>query len=389
MPIPVLPKKIIRITTVPMALRYLLAGQMKFMTEHGFDVIMISAGGKELPDVLHNENCRHIVVGMTRKITPFRDLKCLVQLIRIFRRERPAIVHTHTPKAGLLGMLAAWFSGVPVRIHTVAGLPMMVKKGFKHQLLKWTEKITAGAATQVWPNSFSLLRYIQQHGLARQQKLRVIGKGSTNGIDTGFFNPASIDEKVSLLIKAGIQYSAAYRYLLFIGRLVTDKGVAELVSAFCVLQQQRTGLKLILIGDFEEDLDPLPASVRTTIATHPAIFHINWTTDVKYYMHLANYFIFPSHREGFPNVLLQAGAMGLPIICSEIAGNIDIVTDKETGLLFECLNERQIIELTEWAMDNPELMKKMAGRLQQIIQNDFRRENIWQNILEAYKSLLN
>ena len=136
-----------------MALSYLLPGQMHFMASHGFDVLMISADGKELPAVIEKEQCRHMIVPMTRKITPIQDLKCLFQLIRIFKKEKPDIVHTHTPKAGLLGMLAAKYCGIKVRIHTVAGLPLMVEKGFKYQLLKFIEKLTYAAASQVWPNS--------------------------------------------------------------------------------------------------------------------------------------------------------------------------------------------------------------------------------------------
>ena len=372
-----------------MALRYLLPGQMRYMQSNNFDVLMISADGKELNDVIKNEECRHIIVPMTRKITPFRDLQCLFQLIRIFRREKPDIVHSHTPKAGLLGMLAAKFCGIKVRIHTVAGLPMMVEKGFKYQLLKFTEKITAAAANHVWPNSNSLLQYITEHRLADPKKLQVIGKGSTNGIDTVFFSRSLLDENIISATKTVIQYSAENKYLLFIGRLVVDKGIVELVKVFALLQQKYPQLKLILVGEYEDHLDPLPAFTVNEIETNSAIIHINWTDDVKYYMSLADHFIFPSHREGFPNVVLQAGAMELPIICSRIAGNIDIVSHEETGFIFDCGNEQQLQELIERAIASPEQVQIMAKKLRQVITENFRRENTWQNILEAYKSLVN
>ena len=382
-------KKLVRITTVPMALRYLLPGQMRYMQSNNFDVLMISADGKELNDVIKNEECRHIIVPMTRKITPFRDLQCLFQLIRIFRREKPDIVHSHTPKAGLLGMLAAKFCGIKVRIHTVAGLPMMVEKGFKYQLLKFTEKITAAAANHVWPNSNSLLQYITEHRLADPKKLQVIGKGSTNGIDTDFFSRASLNENIINTTKTTIQYAAENKYLLFIGRLVVDKGIVELVKVFAALQQKDPSLKLILVGGYEEKLDPLPAATLKEIETNISIIHINWTDDVKYYMSLADHFIFPSHREGFPNVVLQAGAMELPVICSHIAGNIDIVTHLVTGLIFECGNEHQLQQSIERALVNGEEMQSMTKKLREEIIENYRRENTWQNILEAYKSLVN
>ncbi len=381
--------KLIRITTVPMALRYLLPGQMRFMAANGYDVLMISADGKELNDVIKNEGCRHIIVPMTRRITPFRDLQCLFQLIRIFRKEKPDIVHTHTPKAGLLGMLAAKYCGVKLRIHTVAGLPMMVEKGFKYRLLKLIEKKTYAAANHIWPNSNSLLQFITKQQLTNPQKLQVIGKGSTNGIDVNFFNRATLDEQLAIRAKTSINYSTQNKYLLFVGRLVADKGIVELLQIFLRLQKQHHSLKLILVGEYETKLDPLPAATIKEIETNPAVIHINWTNDVKYYMSLADHFVFPSHREGFPNVLLQAGAMELPIICSRIAGNVDIVTHEETGLIFDTGNEQQIQELVEQALNDPEPVNAMAKKLKQAIYEDYRRENIWQNILEAYKSLVN
>ena len=189
-------KKLIRITTVPMSLQFLLPGQMKFMSQNGFDVLMISADGKEIQAVIENENCEHIIVPMTRKITPLQDLKCLWILIKFFKKEKPAIVHTHTPKAGLLGMLAAKFTGVKIRIHTVAGLPLMVEKGFKYKLLKFIEKLTYWAANHVWPNSFSLLSFIKENKFTSSIKLKVINQGSSNGIDLNRFNKQNLDQAI-------------------------------------------------------------------------------------------------------------------------------------------------------------------------------------------------
>lgn len=382
-------KKLIRITTVPMALRYLLPGQMHFMANNGFDVLMISADGKELNEVIEKEQCRHIVVPMTRKITPLQDLKCLFQLIKIFKKEKPDIVHSHTPKAGLLGMMAAKISGVKVRIHTVAGLPLMVEKGFKYQLLKFIEKLTYACAGQVWPNSNSLMQFIIKHKLCKSSKLKIIAKGSTNGIQLNRFNKQTLDEKITAAIKTQINYTEENIYLLCIGRLVVDKGIAELVHVFTQLQKTNEELVLILVGEYEATLDPLPADTLHEIEINPSIIHINWTTQVEYYMHVADFFIFPSHREGFPNVLLQAGAMGLPVICSHITGNIDIVINNETGLIFECGNEQQMFSLLQYALMHPQQMQIMATKLQQHVKQNFPRENIWQNILQAYKSLIN
>jgi glycosyltransferase involved in cell wall biosynthesis len=381
-------KKLIRITTVPMALRYLLPGQMKFMQQNGFEVVMISADGPELNDVIANEGCRHIIVPMTRKITPLQDLKCLFRLIKIFKKERPGIVHTHTPKAGLLGMLAAKLCGVKIRIHTVAGMPLMVEKGFKLWLLSSIEKLTYSAANHVWPNSRSLYNYIVEHQFTSQKKLQIISKGSTNGINIARFSKNALDEKIVTEIKNSIHYSSEFIYLLCIGRLVADKGIVELVHVFTALQKKQPRLKLILVGDFENSLDPLPQDILEQIQTNHNIIHISWTQQVEYYMHIAHLFVFPSHREGFPNVLLQAGAMELPIICSRIPGNVDIVIHRQTGLIFETANETDMEAQVQYALAEPLHMQLMAVGLQQIIDMDYRRENIWQNILATYNSLL-
>ena len=372
-----------------MALRYLLPGQMQFMAAHGFNVLMISADGKELADVIEMEQCRHMIVPMTRSITPFQDLKCLFKLIKIFRKEKPDIVHTHTPKAGLLGMLAAKFCGVKIRIHTVAGLPLMVEKGFKYRVLKFTEKLTYAAGNHVWPNSNSLMKIIIKKKLCKISKLQVIAKGSTNGVNINRFNKEALNENVLHEIKERVNFSSDNKYLLCIGRLVKDKGIVELVHVFTQLQKSNESLKLILVGEYEAALDPLPAATLHEIETNPSIIHINWSNQVEYFMHIAGFFVFPSHREGFPNVLLQAGAMELPIICSKITGNTDIVTDKETGLIFESGNEAQMLQLLQYALANLQHMQSMAKQLQQQIKENYRQENIWQNLLQAYKTLVN
>ena len=380
--------KLIRITTVPMALKFLLPGQMKFMKDNGFDVLMISADGKERNDVINNEGCQHVIVPMTRKITPFQDLSCLFKLIKIFKKEKPDIVHTHTPKAGLLGMLAAKVCGVKVRIHTVAGLPLMVETGFKLQLLKFIEKITYWSANHVWPNSNSLLNYITEQKLTTQKKLKVISKGSSNGINLIRFNNTNLNQNTIQEIKESIQYKDSNTYLLSIGRLVKDKGIVELVNAFCSLQQKFNSLKLVLVGKFETDLDPLPNNIIDEIKNNKNIIHIDWSEQVEYYFSLATFFVFPSHREGFPNVLLQAGAMGAPIICSSIAGNVDIVEDKVTGLLFKTNDELAIEKQITFALENNEAMQKMAATLKTNINNFYGRDVIWNSILNEYKQLI-
>lgn len=381
-------KKLIRITTVPMALAYPLNGQPSYMHRNGLDVILISSDGKELQKVLDRETCKHMVVHMTRRITPFRDMVAVLKLIRIFKKERPDIVHTETPKAGLVGMIAAWICKVPIRIHTVAGLPLMVAKGFKLKVLQWVEKITYAAATNVWPNSESLKQYILHHKFTAEDKLHVVGKGSSNGIEVERFSSQNLDQLVLDEIKRSFDYDQANTYLLFVGRLVRDKGIVELVHVFTRLQKNDPALKLILVGQYEPNLDPLPADIEEEIKSNPAIVHVSWTGKVEYYMALADYFVFPSYREGFPNVLLEAAAMNLPIICSRIAGNVDIVTCNATGWIFESQDAQSLEDVLVKALQSKARSAEMAASLHHVITNAYARESFWRSMLDAYRNLL-
>ena len=381
--------KLIRITTVPLALAYPLRGQPSYMQLHGFDVLMISADGKELQQLLQNETCRHIIVPMTRSITPFVDMVCIFKLIKIFKKEKPDIVHTETPKAGLLGMIAAKICNIKVRIHTVAGLPLMVEKGIKLRILKSVEKMTYAAATNIWPNSYSLERFILKNRFTDKKKVTVPGKGSSNGVNTERFNKKNLSPIILDKVKESVRFNDSNIYLLFIGRLVRDKGITELVNVFTTLQKERPGLKLILAGGYEPHLDPLPLHIEKEITGNKNIIHVEWTDKVEYYMAMADCFVFPSYREGFPNVLLEAAAMELPIVCSNIAGNIDIVTDNDTGLIFESQDETGLREKLTVALNEPERLKKMAAKLKETITTSYERSHFWETIRKAYEMLLN
>lgn len=381
-----MPKTLIRITTVPMAFKVLLAGQPKFMSENGFNVIMISADGKEVEDLKKEEGCKHIIVPMTRRITPFQDIVSFFKLRRVIKKYQPDIVHTHTPKAGLLGMLAARSAGVKIRIHTVGGLPLIIETGFKRWLLMLTEKLTYLGATEVWPNSRSMMNFIIDKKLAKAQKLAVIDNGSTNGIDLKKFSKQNLNEEIKKKIKDSLPQLNGLK-ILCVGRMVKDKGIEELVTVFEKLQQHYP-LQLILIGPFEPHLDPLSSQTLDTIINNAAITHISWSDSIEYYMALSDIFIHPSHREGFPNVILQAGAMHLPVICSNIPGNADIIQNEKTGLMFEVKNEDDLYTKLKFAIENKERTEKIAHALFEEVTQLYNRKRIHEVILNTYNLLL-
>ena len=382
-------KKLVRITTVATSLKYLLPGQMKYMTEQGFEVIMMSAPGTEVPAVIDQENCIFYPLPLTRTISPFQDLKCIWQLYKWLKKEKPSIIHSETPKAGLVGMISAKLAGIPVRIHTVAGLPLMVEKGFKYTLLVWVERLTNAAATHIWPNSFSLKQTMLTKKLAKQNKIEVLAYGSSNGTNTLRYNAESINDAKLSLIKTEIKYDVKLFYNLCVARLVQDKGIAELVEAFKTIYNRNTFQRLLLVGPYEKHLDPLPTTTIEDINTHPGIIRVPLTDAVEYYMYLANLFVFASYREGFPNVLLEAGSIRLPIICSKIEGNVDLVVHGKTGLLFEKENVADLLEKWLYALENEQQMKQMSVLLQQEIREKFDRKIIWKAMHTAYLDLLN
>lgn len=380
--------KLIRITTIPMSLDLLLTGQMGYMKGHGWEVLMVSNDGPERERVIQREGCEHILLRLTRQITPFQDLVALWKMILLIRREKPDVVHSHTPKAGIIGMLAAWIAGVPVRIHTVAGMPLQLETGLKRKILEFVEKATYRAATEVWPNSHSLNDYILNHNLGEKGKLEVIGHGSTNGIQLTDYSPDQLDETILNCIKNEIEYDSDLRYLVFVGRVVSDKGVNELVRVFDRLSTEYPDLHLLLVGPLESDLDPLDQDTMTDIRRNSRIHAVGYSTNVPYYLHLATLLIFPSHREGFPNVPMQAALMDCPVVCSDIGGNIDIVDHLENGLLFEVGNENDLCVKVKYGLENPKEMQMMVSRLKQKIKENFSREYVQNEILQNYNRLL-
>lgn len=381
--------KLIRITTVYQSIFSLISGQCKYMGTNGFDVIAVSAGNKsQSEEVEKKEHVKHHSIPFTRSITPFQDLWCLLKLIILFYHEKPAIVHTHTPKAGLLGMIAASIMSVPVRIHTMAGLPLMVETGFKRKFLMWIEKITYSCSTEVWPNSLSGKDFIINHHLVETNKVYVIGKGSSNGINLSKFSKKNLDPEKLNLIKNNINFQTKSFYLIAIGRMVKDKGINELIQTFSNLQHLHSDLKLILIGPLEQKLDPLHKETLHQIHHNESITYIPWSDDVEYYLSFSNLLVHASHREGFPNVLLQAGAMQCPILCSDIPGNTDILPNTSFGLHFTTGNVVAMQQNITFAIENKNELIFRAQNLHQRIIINFEQKQIHLLIKKKYVQLL-
>lgn len=393
-------KKIIRITTVPASMKILLKGQLKFMSQY-YEMVAISSDGEGFDDMVKEQEVRGIKVNMSRKITPWNDLKVLFQLIKIFRKEKPYIVHTHTPKAGTLGMWAAWICRVPYRLHTVAGMPLLEATGAKRKILDIVEKMTYSAATKVYPNSHNLKKIIEDGKYCKPSKLKVIGEGSSNGIDTSFFSKEATLESLNREGKSPHTFkwnnnekneassnSTNKNFVFcFVGRVVKDKGINELVAAFIKLNNIYDNAKLLIVGSFEENLDSVLSQTKEALYSHPSIDFVGFQADVRPFLMASDALAFPSYREGFPNVVMQAGAMGLPSIVSNINGCNEIIVDGINGKIIPPKDENVLFEAMKYFVENENEVKDMASRSREMITTRYERGKIWNALLKEYQSL--
>lgn len=379
-------QKLIRITTVPSSLRSLLKGQHRFMSKY-FEVIGVSGDGDALAEVRQNEGIRTHVVEMTRTITPLKDLKALLKLYKFFKKEKPFIVHTHTPKAGTVGMIAAKLAGVPNRLHTIAGLPLLEKTGVMRKLLNLVEKLTYSCSTLILPNSFKLKRIILTEKFTSASKLKVIGHGSSNGIDTEHYNIAHVTEKEKEQLRESLNINENDTVFIFIGRIVKDKGINELVAAFNLLTKKHSRCKLLLIGSRENHLDPLLSKTEILIKENICIIPTGVQKDIRPYVSISHALTFPSYREGFPNVVLQASCMCLPCIVSDINGCNEIIEDQVNGLIIPVKNSEALESAMIYMIENPVKRLDMIKHSRKRILERYKQEFIWNESLKLYRSL--
>jgi glycosyltransferase involved in cell wall biosynthesis len=375
------------VTTIPMSLTF-LRGQVGFMKARGFAVSAVSSPGPDLVSFGHAEGVETWAVPMPRRITPWNDLMAVVALARLMRRERPTIVHAHTPKGGLLGMISATIARVPVRVYHMRGLPMATATGFRRTLLAVTERVACALAHRVLCVSHSLRDSALAHGLCAPEKIVVLLGGSGNGVDSsGRFNPSRLapDTRTATRLRLGIPDSATV--IGFVGRLVRDKGVIELFDAWQRVRAQDPGVHLLLVGPFEPQ-DPVPehiaASLRADPRTHLA--GMDWNTPPLYAA--MDLVVLPTHREGFPNVPLEAAAMALPVVATRIPGCTDAVADGVTGVLVPVHDATSLADAMMRYVQDRERRRDHGDAGRARVRSEFGQEAIWEALLVEYTRLL-
>ena len=379
--------KLIKVTTVPISLDLLLTGQLNYLNQY-YTVIGVSSKGDSLQKVEKREGIMVHSINIQRKIAPFSDLVSLWKLYKYFRKENPEIVHSITPKAGLLSMVASYLSGVPIRIHTFTGLIFPYKSGLIKYFLILMDKLTCRFSTQVYAEGQGVKNDLEYYNITKKP-LKIIRNGNVNGIDTHYFSLDHFSEKEILQKKKEIQIPLNDVVFTFVGRIVKDKGIDELVMAFTSMQKHHSNCSLLLVGTYEDDLDPITDLTREQIESNPKIISIGFQQDVRIYYALSTIFVFPSYREGFPNTVMQAGAMNLPSIVTDINGCNEIIENEINGLI---INKKDTVELQKamlLLMNNKSLREKLKNNSRKMITDRFERSEFWDSLLVEYKSLQN
>lgn len=374
-------QKILRLTTSDISLNSLIKGQLRYLSQE-FEVVGVASDTGVLQKVGEREGVRVINVQMHREISLFADLKSLFALIRLFKQERPDIVHSNTPKASLLGMIAAMLCRVPHRIYTVTGLRFETTSGLLRFVLKTMERITCLCATKVIPEGDGVKRALIRERITKKP-MQKIHNGNINGVDLEWYNRTEEIEKYAAEIRGA---SNAFTFV-FIGRIVRDKGIVELIDAFTRLCNECNDVKLRLVGRFEDKLDPLPASTREAIDSNNKIEFAGYQTDVRPYLAASDVLVLPSYREGFPNVVLQAGAMGLPVIVTDVNGSDEVIESEVNGVIVPKYNSDALYDAMLTMVNEPEKTAKMTATARNIVVKKFDQQDVWAATLEMYKTL--
>lgn len=377
--------KIIRATTVPQSLNVFCKGMLRELSEK-YEVIGISSPGEGLNEVADREGVRVIAVPMERHISIKKDLKSLFQTIKVFRKERPTMVHSMTPKAGLICMISAWITRVPVRIHTFTGLVFPTSKGLKRKILMTTDRLTCACATHIIPEGEGVKNDLLNNGITKKP-LRVLGFGNVRGVDMDYYSRRN--EVLEIMRELNLRDETKFTFL-FVGRIVKDKGVNELVSAFDKLCEHNKDIRLYMVGPDEDNLDPIFPQSREIISNNKSIKIVGRKTGdelIAYYT-ASDCFVMPSYREGFPNTVLEAGALGLPSIVTDINGSREIIKEGENGVIVPPRDENSLFQAMQTMLKATTERNRMANNARQMIEDRFEQRFVRNCLYEFYDEVL-
>lgn len=376
--------KIIRATTVPQSLNVFCKGILQELSEK-YEVVGLSSPGKELEEVARREGVRVIAVPMERHISLTKDLKSLFQMIRVFYKEKPYVIHSMTPKAGLLCMIAGWMTRVPIRIHTFTGLVWPTSKGVRRKVLMLTDKITCACATHIIPEGEGVKNDLIS-GKITKKPLKVLGYGNVMGVDMERFSRRPEIIEMANQLRDDNKFT-----FVFVGRLVKNKGINELCKAYERIHNQYPNTRCWLIGPYEDNLDPINAESRRLIEVLNnglvAVGRKSGDELLAYYV-AADCFVMPSYREGFPNTVMEAGALGLPSIVTDINGSREIIKDGINGMIVPPQNEDRLYQAMVIMLTSNINRKKMADNARKMILDRFEQSYVRKCLYEFYGEVI-
>lgn len=378
--------KVIKTSTVPQSLNGLLKGQLKFLNSF-FEVIALSGYNEKLEEVKNREGVKIIDVSMERRISPLKDVISLVRLVKVFKQEKPLIVHSITPKAGLLTMLAGKIAGVPVRMHTFTGLIFPTRTGVMQKLLIKMDQLLCWAATNVYPEGNGVKNDLIKYKIT-SKPLSVLANGNVNGIDLDYYNLEKLNFEDLNNLRDSLGIKTDDFVYVFVGRLVGDKGINELVKAFNSLSLEKSNIKLLLVGPLEEKLDPLDVETLKVMKDNSNIISVGFQKDVRPYFAISDALVFPSYREGFPNVVIQAGAMELPSIVTNINGCNEIIEEGVNGTIIPVKNTDALIVTMLKLIEDIEYYNQLKVNSRKMITERYEQKVIWDALLEEYITVI-
>ena len=376
--------KIIRTSTIPGSLNNFCRDMLGELNEK-YEVVAVSTPGPVLVELAQREGVRTIAVPMERHISLWKDFVSLIRMVWVFMIERPTMVHSMTPKAGLICMMAGWLTRVPVRVHTFTGLVWPTSTGMKRKILMFTDRLTCACATHIIPEGEGVKNDLIRGGITNKP-LRVLGYGSCKGINLEYFQ-ASEKLKVEseqLRIPGGFMF-------LYVGRITRDKGINELVEAFVRLHKEHPNTRLILVGSSEDSLDPVSLSTKALIAqVENSIEAVGakYGDELLAYYAAADCYVQPSYREGFPNTVLEAGAMDLPCIVTDINGSREIIKNRVNGMIVEPQNEEALYRAMNIMLTSKIDRENMAGRARKMIADRFEQGFVRKCLYDFYDKVL-
>jgi len=388
-------RKLIRLTTMDYSLSKLIEGQLRYMSEY-FDVVGVASDSGVLSHVGEREGVRVVDVPMHREISLKDDFHSLRTLYKLFKAEKPDILHCNTPKGSLLGLIAGKLAGVPNRVYTVTGLRYQGAHGIFRWVLMTMERISCYCATKVIPEGQGVLHTLQKDHITRKP-LHVLHYGNINGIDTSYFCREALAESGQPAIsRQSLGFSDDDFVFVFIGRIVHDKGMNELASVMKKLEGETLDcpVKLLLVGTFESRLDPLEGDNEAYLMSSSSVKYVGFQDDVRTYLAVADALVFPSYREGFPNVPIQAGALDLPSIVTDINGCNEIIKDGLNGKIIAAplsvgpeKMEKALYETMKWFVEHQEEVSRMARNARGMITSRYEQKDVWAATLRMYQSL--